>query len=72
MMCTANMAHRDTENRKWLVLGVVAVGNFMSTLDASIVSVALPTLTRSFRTDLAVSQWFVLAYTTTVTILLLV
>lgn len=56
---------------KWLVLALVAAGTFMSTLDASIVTVAMPTLTNEFDTTVAVSQWFVLAYTSVVTILLL-
>ncbi|MGB9619151.1 MAG: MFS transporter, partial [Armatimonadota bacterium] len=44
----------------------------MSTLDASIVSVAMPTLTTAFRTTVSTSQWFVLAYTSVVTVFLLV
>ncbi len=56
---------------KWLILGLVAVGSFMSTLDASIVMVAMPTLTSAFKTTVAVSQWFVLSYTFVVTVLLL-
>jgi EmrB/QacA subfamily drug resistance transporter len=56
---------------KWLVLALVSIGTLMSTLDASIVSVAMPTLTAAFHTTVSTSQWFVLAYTSVVTVLLL-
>ncbi|MGQ9454883.1 MAG: MFS transporter [Armatimonadota bacterium] len=59
-------------NHKWIILGIVATGTLMSTLDASIVSVAMPTLTAVFHTNIGTSQWFVLAYTSTVTVLLLI
>jgi len=57
--------------RRWLVLGLTGVGTFMTTLDVSIVNVAMPTLTAVLRTNVLVSQWFVLAYTFTITVLLL-
>ncbi len=56
---------------KWWALGTVALGTFMSTLDASIVNVSLPSILRHFRTDLATIQWVVLAYLLTITSLLL-
>mgnify|MGYP005863249925 CR=1 FL=1 len=55
---------------RWLILSLVGTGTFMSTLDVSIVNVALPVLTRAFDTNVSVSQWFVLAYTFTITVLL--
>lgn len=61
----------NAQPTKWLVLALVSAGTFMSTLDASIVTVAMPTLTAAFRTTVIVSQWFVLSYTFAVTILLL-
>ncbi len=59
------------QSAKWLVLALVSIGTLMSTLDASIVAVAMPTLTAAFRTTVSISQWFVLAYTSVVTVLLL-
>lgn len=56
---------------RWLMLSLVATGTFMSTLDASIMNVALPTLTTGFRTTDAVTQWFVIIYTLVITILLM-
>lgn len=68
MVTTSNKLNRSP---KWLVLNLVAIGTFMSTLDAGIVTVALPTLTSVFRTGIVASQWFVLSYTFAITVLLL-
>jgi EmrB/QacA subfamily drug resistance transporter len=57
--------------RKWLVMAAVGMGVFLSTIDGSIVNVALPTLIRAFETEFAVVQWVVLAYLLTVTTLML-
>lgn len=65
------MASTKHPTRRLFLLALVAVGTFTSTLDASIVTVAMPTLTSAFRTSVATSQWFVLAYTFAVTVLLL-
>ena len=58
-------------NHKWWALGTVAIGTFMSTLDSSIVNIALPSILRDFRSDLATIEWVVLAYLLTITALLL-
>lgn len=49
-------------SRKWLVMISVAMGSFLSTIDGSIVNVALPILQRELRADFALIQWVVLAY----------
>ncbi len=56
---------------KWKVMFTVWIGVFMATLDASIVNVALPTLTEYFKTDITVIEWVVMAYLLTITSLLL-
>jgi len=58
-------------NRKWLVMAAVGSGIFLSTIDGSIVNLALPTLSRSFGSPFAVVQWVVLAYLLTISTLLL-
>ncbi|GAB4540994.1 MAG: MFS transporter [Anaerolineae bacterium] len=58
-------------SRKWYVIAAVAMGVFLSTIDGSIVNVALPTLTDALHTQFAVVQWVVLAYLLTVTTLML-
>ena len=45
-----------------LAFAAVAVGAFMSTLDASVVNVALPTLAAEFDAGLGLVEWVVLSY----------
>jgi EmrB/QacA subfamily drug resistance transporter len=52
-------------------MAAVAMGVFLSTIDGSIVNVALPTLVRAFDTEFAIVQWVVLAYLLTITTLML-
>ncbi len=49
-------------NAYWLVLVTVCIGAFMNQLDASIVTVALPTLQRSFHAGLGSVTWVGLSY----------
>jgi EmrB/QacA subfamily drug resistance transporter len=49
----------------------VAIGTFISTLDSSIVNVALPTITSSLGSDVAIIEWVVIAYLLTITCILL-
>ena len=56
---------------KWLVLSLVAVGIFMSTLDGSIVNVALPTIMAELSVPLTTVKWVVVIYLLTVSSLLL-
>ncbi|MBU2490250.1 MAG: MFS transporter [Proteobacteria bacterium] len=56
---------------KWLAFVLAALGIFMSTLDGSIVNVALPAILADFSAPLATVQWVVLVYLLTITSLLL-
>ena len=58
------MPHSTTppSPNKWWVMAAVAMGVFLSTIDGSIVNVALPTLARELRAPFAAVQWVVLAY----------
>lgn len=56
---------------KWLVLSLVAVGIFMSTLDGSIVNVALPTIMTELGVPLTTIKWVVVIYLLTISSLLL-
>jgi len=58
-------------SRKWLVLLSMAMGTFLSTIDGSIVNVALPTLESELHTDFATVQWVVVAYLLVITSLML-
>jgi len=56
---------------RWRVFPPIALGVIMATLDASVVNIALPTLQRAFRTGLTTVEWVALAYSLTLTGLLL-
>jgi EmrB/QacA subfamily drug resistance transporter len=58
-------------SRKWWVLLSVGMGIFLSTIDGSIVNVALPTLKKELHTNFATVQWVVVAYLLIVTSLML-
>ncbi len=56
---------------KWIIFLLVAIAIFMSTLDSSIVNVALPYIMKDFHTRVNIIQWVVLAYLLTISSLLL-
>ncbi len=58
-------------NHKWWALGVVQTGVLMSTLDAGIVAVSLPTIMARFHAGVTMIQWIVLAYLVVITVTLL-
>jgi EmrB/QacA subfamily drug resistance transporter len=49
-------------SRKWFVMGAIAMSTFLSTIDGSIVNVAMPTLVTQLNTVFPVAQWVILAY----------
>jgi EmrB/QacA subfamily drug resistance transporter len=53
---------RDRKNANWLAVGAVCIGAFMGQLDASIVTVALPTLQRTFQASVGAVTWVGLSY----------
>jgi EmrB/QacA subfamily drug resistance transporter len=57
--------------RKWLILSAVSLGSLMSTLDGSIVNIALPAIQADFGIDLTTVEWVVVAYLLVVGSLLL-
>lgn len=64
---------KQSENtvNKWIIFPLVAVAVFMSTLDSSIVNIALPWIMKDLGTQLTTIEWVVLIYLLTVTSLLL-
>ncbi|HLV43763.1 MAG TPA: hypothetical protein VKY39_02325, partial [Aggregatilineales bacterium] len=52
----------DFSARKWWAMLGIGMGMLMSTLDASIVNISLPTLVEQLDTDFATVQWVVLSY----------
>ena len=56
---------------RWRVFLLVTAGVFLSTMDSSMVNVALPSIMRSFSTPLIQTQWVILIYLLTITVTLL-
>lgn len=56
----------------WHVVGVVSIGSFMGQLDASIVSLALPTLETEFHQSVAAVSWVAVSYLLTLATLVAV
>jgi len=52
--------------RRWVILNI-SIGVYMSTLDASIVNISLPTMIRSLNTNLTAVAWVVMAYLIVIT-----
>jgi len=61
---------KNSTDYRWFVLATVSIGTFMSTLDSSIVNVALPTISGQLHSDLSTLQWTVSAYLLTISSLL--
>lgn len=61
----------DSHPDKWKKFLIVAVGVFMSTLDSSMVNIALPAVMRHFHSPMHATEWVVLAYLLTITATLL-
>jgi EmrB/QacA subfamily drug resistance transporter len=53
---------RDHPQAHWLVVGTVCIGAFMGQLDASIVTVSLPSLQRHFDVGVGAAGWVALSY----------
>lgn len=53
----------NESNRKWYLLGFLALAQFMVVLDVSIMNVALPSVQRSLHFSQEMLQWLVTAYT---------
>jgi len=54
-------------NRRWWVTFNISIGIFMSTLDASVVNISLPTITQALDTHLKAVAWVVIAYLIVIT-----
>jgi len=63
--------HLTRARRCWVVLNI-CIGVYMSTLDASVVNISLPTVVQSLNTDLRTVAWVVMAYLVVITGCLLI
>ena len=53
----------EVDPKRWLALGIIAVAQLMVVLDASIVTIALPSAQHALHISTANRQWVVTAYT---------
>ena len=65
-LSTSSVDIAEKGTYKWWALAVICVGTFTSTLDNSIVNVAIPTLGDTFQVGETISVWVYLAYMLTV------
>lgn len=65
------MSHEVYKNR-WKILSVVVIGTFMSTLDSSIVNVALPDMAERIGVGINTIQWVVTSYLIVISALVLI
>jgi EmrB/QacA subfamily drug resistance transporter len=54
-------------DRRWFVTFNISIGIFMSTVDASVVNISLPTIIQSLNTHLKAAAWVVMAYLIVIT-----
>jgi EmrB/QacA subfamily drug resistance transporter len=54
-------------DRRWWATFNISIGIFMSTLDASVVNISLPTITQALNTNLKTVAWVVIAYLIVIT-----
>lgn len=58
--------------RRWRIFSVVASGVFLSTMDSSMVNIALPFIMETFHSPLQRVEWVVMSYLLTITATLLI
>lgn len=68
-----SQTNENTDNHKniWLILIATCLFTFMSTLDASIVNIAMPTMSKSLSIDMSDAEWIVSVYMITICCLLI-
>lgn len=66
-----NVKTNSVLSNRWKLLPVVLLGPFMGSLDASIMNVALPTISKSFSISLDQTQWMVSSYLIVISALIL-
>lgn len=54
--------NEDIQKKRWKILSVTVLGAFMSTIDSSIVNVALPVMSKDLNVGLDSIQWIVTSY----------
>ncbi|NTV27450.1 MAG: MFS transporter, partial [Methanothrix sp.] len=71
-LATLNASLAKNRKERNILSFIIFLGIFMFVIDGSVVSIALPTITRYFQADISGSQWVITSYLVTVTSLLLI
>lgn len=66
-----NNSNTKKHNNMWLILIATCLFTFMSTLDGSIVNIAMPTISKSFSITMSDAEWIVSLYMITICCLLI-
>lgn len=61
----------EVQKKRWMILATVNMFTFMSTLDASIVNVALPQISHDLHLPIVSSEWIVTIYLMTICVFIL-
>jgi len=56
-------AQTTTQDRRWLILGVIGIAQLMVILDLTVMNIALPSAQRALHFTTADRQWVITAYT---------
>jgi EmrB/QacA subfamily drug resistance transporter len=54
--------HSKGGHHQWLILILISLASFMGALDATIVNISLPTMSKYFQCDVATVSWVAMAY----------
>src|SRR4030065_420141 len=54
--------HSKVSPSQWLILLLISLASFMGALDATIVNISLPTMSKYFHCDVATVSWVAMAY----------
>lgn len=61
-----NTNNLSKQNNMWLILIATCLFTFMSTLDGSIVNIAMPTMSKSLSINMSDAEWIVSLYMITI------
>ncbi|MFT8320821.1 MAG: MFS transporter [Bacillus sp. (in: firmicutes)] len=62
----APLNEQSVHNKRWIILIILNLFTFMATLDASIVNIALPTMSHELHLPFAKAEWIVSSYLMTI------
>src|SRR4030043_70082 len=58
----SSASRSKSSSHQWLILILISLASFMGALDATIVNISLPTISKYFQCDIATVSWVAMAY----------